>query len=90
MLDLATTESTVAVDVGDLDADPWLLNVANGTLDLRKGKLHPHKQSDLITRLAPVFLGNMHRSETQFLILGVFWPPRLPPSEDVDDLDARI
>jgi putative DNA primase/helicase len=33
-----------------LDADVWLLNCANGTLDLRTGTLRPHLQSDLLTK----------------------------------------
>jgi len=32
------------------DADPWLLNTPAGTLHLQTGKLHPHRQSDHITR----------------------------------------
>jgi len=42
------------VEDEDLDADPWALTVANGTLDLRIGKLRPHNPADRITRLAPV------------------------------------
>lgn len=38
----------------DLDRDPDLLNVANGTLDLRTGTLRPHDRRDWLTRLAPV------------------------------------
>jgi putative DNA primase/helicase len=37
-----------------LDADQWLLNVLNGTIDLRTGKLLAHRREDLITKLAPV------------------------------------
>jgi len=37
-----------------LDRDPDLLNVANGTLDLRTGELRPHNRGDWLTRLAPV------------------------------------
>lgn len=37
-----------------LDADPMLLNVENGTIDLRTGKLRAHRRSDLITKIAPV------------------------------------
>jgi putative DNA primase/helicase len=37
-----------------LDTDPWLLNVDNGTLDLRTGQLRPHRREDRITKLAPV------------------------------------
>jgi putative DNA primase/helicase len=35
---------------------PWksALNVQNGTLDLKTGELLPHRQEDLITKLAPV------------------------------------
>jgi P4 family phage/plasmid primase-like protien len=37
-----------------LDTDPWLLNVDNGTLDLRTGQLRPHRGEDRITKLAPI------------------------------------
>src|SRR5262249_23526841 len=37
-----------------LDADPWLLNVQNGTVDLRTGELREHRRDDLITKVAPV------------------------------------
>lgn len=36
------------------DSEPWTLNVANGLLDLRTGKLSPHSPDDLCTKLAPV------------------------------------
>jgi putative DNA primase/helicase len=44
----------VAVDADRLDSNPWLLNCANGTVDLRTSKLRPHNPLDYITRLAPV------------------------------------
>lgn len=34
-----------------LDANPWLLNCLNGTLDLKTGELHRHEQKNYITRL---------------------------------------
>ncbi|BDM70565.1 hypothetical protein HEK616_40520 [Streptomyces nigrescens] len=34
----------------DFDADPELLSVKNGTVNLRTGELHPHRPEDLITR----------------------------------------
>lgn len=37
----------------ELDHDPWLLNCANGTLDLRTGILRPHERADRITKLCP-------------------------------------
>ena len=36
------------------DRDPWLLNVRNGTLDLRTCALRPHAPADLLTQMAPV------------------------------------
>ena len=54
MLKLAATEPGVAVHHGRLDADPFLLNVVNGTIDLRTGKLRLHSRDDLLTRLCPV------------------------------------
>lgn len=38
----------------EFDRDPWLLNVENGTLDLKRGELRPHDRGDLLTKLAPV------------------------------------
>jgi putative DNA primase/helicase len=54
MVVCAQSEPTIAIDFASLDADPWLLNVANGTIDLRTGKLRLHRREDLITKLAPV------------------------------------
>ena len=54
MVNLASTESEVAVLSSRLDADPWLLNVSNGTLDLRTGKLRDHDRTDYITKASPV------------------------------------
>jgi len=54
MVSLARSENRVAVDVSELDSDPWLLNVMNGTLDLKSGRLLPHDSKLLITKLAPV------------------------------------
>jgi putative DNA primase/helicase len=38
----------------DLDRNPWLLNVENGTIDLKTGELLPHSQKDMITKMANV------------------------------------
>ena len=50
MIDLASTDPKIAVRAGQLDADPWVLNCRNGTLDLRTGELREHRQNDLLTR----------------------------------------
>jgi putative DNA primase/helicase len=52
MIALAKPEVVVTPD--ELDRDHFLLNVKNGTLDLRTGKLREHRQQDFITKLAPV------------------------------------
>jgi putative DNA primase/helicase len=52
MVDLA--RSMVPVKQDALDASGYLLNVLNGTIDLRTGQLREHRREDLITKLAPV------------------------------------
>jgi putative DNA primase/helicase len=52
MLRLAQSALPVAVD--QLDRDPWLLNVQNGTIDLRTGELRRHRREDLITKLIDI------------------------------------
>ncbi len=54
MVDSLKSEPFVAVQVKQLDGDPYLLNVNNGTLNLRTGELQAHKRADLITKIAPV------------------------------------
>lgn len=54
MVVVASTEPTIPVEPGELDSDPWLLTVLNGTVDLRTGQLLEHDPSHLITKLAPV------------------------------------
>ncbi len=49
---LAQSEHGVPVVPSEFDEDPWVLNVHNGTLDLRTGILKPHQRNDLITKVA--------------------------------------
>lgn len=44
----------IAITPDDLDANQFVLNCKNGTVDLRTGKLRPHSRLDLLTKLAPV------------------------------------
>jgi putative DNA primase/helicase len=53
-LELVRSEPGIPIRPAEMDRDPWLLNVANGTIDLRAGRLRPHQREDLITKLAPV------------------------------------
>lgn len=50
MVALAQSEEGVPVLLTELDSDPWLLNAANGTIDLRTSSLRDHDRRDLITR----------------------------------------
>jgi P4 family phage/plasmid primase-like protien len=54
MVALAHSDRRVAVPSEDLDRDPYLLNVKNGTIDLRTGELREHRQSDRLTKISPV------------------------------------
>ena len=51
MLDLA--RNRLSKRDSEFDAHPYLLNVSNGTLDLRTGKLRQHEASDHLTRMLP-------------------------------------
>jgi putative DNA primase/helicase len=50
---IALARSALAIRAAQLDSDPWLFNVLNGTLDLRTGQLRAHDRADFITKLAP-------------------------------------
>jgi putative DNA primase/helicase len=54
MIDLARSEPQIPVCPSELDADPWLFNCENGTIDLRTGKLLGHNPGNLCTKIAPV------------------------------------
>ncbi|MER3439246.1 MAG: hypothetical protein C4346_17575, partial [Chloroflexota bacterium] len=51
---LFLARSDVPVQPRELDTNPWLLNVRNGTIDLRTGTLLPHRPEDMITKLIPI------------------------------------
>jgi putative DNA primase/helicase len=52
MISLAQSEVSIRPEL--LNADPWLLNCLNGTVNLRTGRLLPHTMEHFITKLAPV------------------------------------
>jgi putative DNA primase/helicase len=59
MVDAASSIPTIVVGTDaaqqpKVDMDPWLLNLQNGTIDLRTGQLRPHSRADMITKLANV------------------------------------
>lgn len=50
----ARRDTRVIVEADIFDANPHLLNVENGTVDVRTGAMHDHRREDYITKLAPV------------------------------------
>lgn len=54
MVALCASEPGVPVFDDKLDSEPMLLNLTNGTLDLRTGELRDHSPGDLMTQLAGV------------------------------------
>lgn len=49
-----TSEPNVLIDSSELDSNPLLFNVLNGTVDLETMTLRPHRREDFITKIAPV------------------------------------
>lgn len=50
----AESEESLQVDESDIDQDPFLFNVQNGTIDLRTGEFRKHRRDDLITMMVPI------------------------------------
>jgi putative DNA primase/helicase len=50
MVSLATTEAPVVLPAQRLDADPWILGLRNGVLNLRTGKFRAAERQDFITK----------------------------------------
>jgi putative DNA primase/helicase len=83
MLELAKSEVPVSPD--ELDADPWVLNCKNGTVDLhRTGELMAHRREDLITKLAPVEYDPEARAPAWDAFLG-----RVLPGEELQSFVQR-
>ncbi len=51
-VEMARSEPGIPVGADELDANPWLLNIGNGTLNLLTLELMPHTPAHLITHLA--------------------------------------
>lgn len=60
---LEVAASELAIDVGQLDADPWLLGVKGGALDLRSGKQQPSRPEHFLTKSTHVLFNPDARSE---------------------------
>jgi putative DNA primase/helicase len=58
----AQSEPGIPILPEHFDADQFLLNCLNGTIDLRTGELRPHRREDYCTKLAPVVYDASARS----------------------------
>ncbi|WP_042316187.1 hypothetical protein [Desulfofarcimen acetoxidans] len=47
-----------------MDRDPWVLNVQNGSINLRTAELRKHAQEDLITKILSVEFDPNSRAPT--------------------------
>lgn len=58
MIELAQSEPGISVHAADLDANPMLLGIQNGVIDLRTGNFRPANREDLMAKSCPVaFVG---------------------------------
>lgn len=69
-------------NANDLDADPNLLNVANGTLDLRTRELRPHDPNDRITKVTRA----AYRADTDTSVWDAFLARVIPDQAELDYL----
>lgn len=51
---LLTASKFLPIKLDQLDIDPWLLNLTNGTMNLKTGYLSKHQQENYITKVCPV------------------------------------
>ena len=79
MIALAASQLDIVVLPEQLDRNKWLLNVNNGTLDLRTGELREHRREDLITKLAPV----RHDPEAKATLFEIFLNDIFAGNQDV-------
>ena len=77
VLALAGALEPLSAAVADLDADPYLLNVANGVLDLRTRELRPHTAAERITKVCR----GAYRPDAQAPIWEAFLARVLPDAE---------
>jgi len=54
MIGLAESEPTIPILPNQLDQNPWIITVKNGTIDLKTGTISSHRRDDLVTKMAPV------------------------------------
>lgn len=85
MIKLAHGERGIDIEHSKLDANPWILGVANGVIDLKTGKLLPNKREYLLTkRTATRFDPKARAPKWQAFIKQVI------PDQDIRDFVQRF
>ena len=54
MIDLAASDANLVARTSTFDENPYRLNLANGTLNLKSHQLYPHRRTDWITKYIPI------------------------------------
>ncbi len=54
-----SARADLLISPDDLDRNPWLFNVENGTINLQTCELRPHRREDYITRIALITYDRM-------------------------------
>jgi len=54
MVWLARSEPGISAAITEFDSNGWVLNVGNGTIDLRTGALGAHRREDLISNIVQI------------------------------------
>lgn len=85
LITLAQSEPGIPISLSSFDANNFMLNCLNGSVDLRTGKLVKHDQKDYSTKLAPVRFDPDARSRVWETFL-----ERILPDKEVRDFVQRF
>ena len=82
---IALARSECPIKANEFDRNDWLLNVQNGTVDLRTGELLPHRKEDFHSKICPVSYDPGAKSElwNRFLT-------RILPDDEVREYIQKI
>ncbi len=53
-LSLARTEPGIPIRPDEFDHDPWLLNLKNGTFELKEDRFRSHRATDFLSKITPI------------------------------------
>lgn len=76
---VAGAQKDVALSVDKIDADPMLLGVENGVIDLRDGSFRAARREDFITKRCKVAYDPAARCPRWLEFLATIFPPDMPP-----------